>query len=330
MKTIILLIVYLFLISGCHLNKNSNNDTGALDQSFDVVKEETSLTKDTPNDQDLLTFYDETKKVDLAEEIIGQWYAIMGEYGNEVLSFSSDGMLTLTENLGNQQKIYKGTYLVADNKLSFKYNRNDSSVSQGEIDFDICGNILILHDWGGLYCKMGETPDSSNEYSKQLDGYYFGGENYYHFTSNGQLETNGNFYYYAANKDGFVAVIPAGASSGTITGTFKLDLNKNIISIDNINAIGKQFPSLTKITYEEYQNNAGNIQDTYLLLVSADALKLRNNPSLNSEQIGVYFKGYLIASNSPFETVYADGYTWYKVFGSWIADNNGEWVTAIR
>ncbi len=332
MKRITLLILYLFLVIGCTTKEDNTKD---LVSTFDSVGNETIVPEDNYNSRDCLTIVDENKKSDLSKQIIGEWYVLMGEYGNEVLSFSSDGLLTLKENFGNKQEVYKGTYQILDNKLLYEYESGSSTTSEGEINVDICGNILILHDWGGLYCRMGEIPNSSNEYSKKLAGYYFDGQNYYCFTFDGELLVNDVLYYYAANKDGFLAVLPAGASSGSLTGTFSLDLNNNIISIDNISSItyyleGKQFPSLIKISYEEYQNNVVDNGDTHLLLVIADALKIRNSPSLDGEQIGLYFKGCLIKSDLSFVSVWADGYTWYKVFDSWITDKNGEWVLIIK
>ena len=331
MKKILILIVCLLVVNGCSSNDKNKDGIVTNTPSFDNVEIEEPISTETIETENIIVSNDVDKEVDLAKEIVGEWYVIMGEYANEVLSFSNDGALILTETNINQQEVSHGSYQIKDNKLSFSYTRADSSTNKGEISVDICGNVLILSDWGILYCRMGETPNTTNKYTKQLEGYYSDGEYCYHFSSNGELQTSDVFYYYAANKDGFVAVIPAGASSGTISGTFELDQDGNILNINNISRIGERFLSLVNINKDEYINATGDITDNYLLLVTADALKVRKSPSLNGEQTSVYFKGKVISSNEPFETVDADGYTWYKIgINWWVADNNGEWIKQIK
>lgn len=59
-------------------------------------------------------------------------------------------------------------------------------------------------------------------------------------------------------------------------------------------------------------------------IIVADALKIRKEPSITSEQIGLAKKDdFFIGTGN---TIWADGYSWYELKdGGWIADN-GQWV----
>ena len=61
------------------------------------------------------------------------------------------------------------------------------------------------------------------------------------------------------------------------------------------------------------------------LMIYVDAIKIRNEPSTNAEQIGLAKKYDILVGTG--NTIEAEGYTWYELAdGGWIADKNNEWL----
>ena len=65
------------------------------------------------------------------------------------------------------------------------------------------------------------------------------------------------------------------------------------------------------------------------LIVLADAIKIRNSHSKNSDKVGVVKKGDMLSFTG--QTQSANGYTWYEITDNqWIADDNGKWVYLLK
>lgn len=65
------------------------------------------------------------------------------------------------------------------------------------------------------------------------------------------------------------------------------------------------------------------------ICVIADAVKIRENPSIDSKQIGLAKKYDELDGTGNVKN--ADGYTWYELKdGGWIADKNKEWLKVIK
>ena len=61
------------------------------------------------------------------------------------------------------------------------------------------------------------------------------------------------------------------------------------------------------------------------LMIYVDALKIRSEPSINAEQIGLAKQYDILVGTG--NTIEAEGYTWYELAdGGWIADKNNEWL----
>ena len=61
------------------------------------------------------------------------------------------------------------------------------------------------------------------------------------------------------------------------------------------------------------------------LMIYVDAIKIRNEPSTNAEQIGLAKQYDILVGTG--NTIEAEGYTWYELAdGGWIADKNNEWL----
>ena len=127
MKKIFILIICLLIVNGCSSNDKNKDAIVTNTPSFDDTEIEEPISTETTETENIIVSNDVDKEADLAKEIVGEWYVIMGEYANEVLSFSKDGTLTLTETNLNQQEVSHGSYQIKGNKLSFSYTRADSS-----------------------------------------------------------------------------------------------------------------------------------------------------------------------------------------------------------
>lgn len=314
-----MLFLVVFLLAAC--SKENVIEEG------DVLTQDETIKNEENNDEE--SFFEE--ELDISEAIIGEWYVISGEYGNQVISFNKDGTYIEVVDVVEKAETSKGTYEIKNGKLFIH-----SKYGNEEMDVNIYNNVLCLSSLGFLYCRMDELFDPRCKEFNNLEGYYKDDENhYYHFKDNGELIVNGDsMYSYVANKEVFLAVIPSGASTGMIEGTIVQDLNGNknlkryIPQYDE--PYGQIEMSLMEISEEEYCRVVGEENDFHILLVTADALKVRKLPSTKAEKVQLFFRGRLIVEDHHFETIEAEGYKWYKVGYCYIADKDGEWVKVLK
>ena len=315
-----MLFLVVFLLAAC--SKENVIEEG------DVLTQDETIKNEENNDEE--SFFEE-EELDISEAIIGEWYVISGEYGNQVISFNKDGTYIKVVDVVEKAETSKGTYEIKNGKLFIH-----SKYGNEEMDVNIYNNVLCLSSLGFLYCRMDELFDPRCKEFNNLEGYYKDDENhYYHFKDNGELIVNGDsMYSYVANKEVFLAVIPSGASTGMIEGTIVQDLNGNknlkryIPQYDE--PYGQIEMSLMEISEEEYCRVVGEENDFHILLVTADALKVRKLPSTKAEKVQLFFRGRLIVEDHHFETIEAEGYKWYKVGYCYIADKDGEWVKVLK
>lgn len=315
-----MLFLVVFLLAAC--SKENVIEDG------DVLTQDETIKNEENNDEE--SFFEE-EELDISEAIIGEWYVISGEYGNQVISFNKDGTYIEVVDVVEKAETSKGTYEIKNGKLFIH-----SKYGNEEMDVNIYNNVLCLSSLGFLYCRMDELFDPRCKEFNNLEGYYKDDENhYYHFKDNGELIVNGDsMYSYVANKEVFLAVIPSGASTGMIEGTIVQDLNGNknlkryIPQYDE--PYGQIEMSLMEISEEEYCRVVGEENDFHILLVTADALKVRKLPSTKAEKVQLFFRGRLIVEDHHFETIEAEGYKWYKVGYCYIADKDGEWVKVLK
>lgn len=315
-----MLFLVVFLLAAC--SKENVIEDGDVLTQYETIKNEEN------NDEE--SFFEE-EELDISEAIIGEWYVISGEYGNQVISFNKDGTYIEVVDVVEKAETSKGTYEIKNGKLFIH-----SKYGNEEMDVNIYNNVLCLSSLGFLYCRMDELFDPRCKEFNNLEGYYKDDENhYYHFKDNGELIVNGDsMYSYVANKEVFLAVIPSGASTGMIEGTIVQDLNGNknlkryIPQYDE--PYGQIEMSLMEISEEEYCRVVGEENDFHILLVTADALKVRKLPSTKAEKVQLFFRGRLIVEDHHFETIEAEGYKWYKVGYCYIADKDGEWVKVLK
>lgn len=315
-----MLFLVVFLLAAC--SKENVIEEG------DVLTQDETIKNEENNDEE--SFFEE-EELDISEAIIGEWYVISGEYGNQVISFNKDGTYIEVVDVVEKAETSKGTYEIKNGKLFIH-----SKYGNEEMDVNIYNNVLCLSSLGFLYCRMDELFDPRCKEFNNLEGYYKDDENhYYHFKDNGELIVNGDsMYSYVANKEVFLAVIPSGASAGMIEGTIVQDLNGNknlkryIPQYDE--PYGQIEMSLMEISEEEYCRVVGEENDFHILLVTADALKVRKLPSTKAEKVQLFFRGRLIVEDHRFETIEAEGYKWYKVGYCYIADKDGEWVKVLK
>lgn len=315
-----MLFLVVFLLAAC--SKENVIEDG------DVLTQDETIKNEENNDEE--SFFEE-EELDISEAIIGEWYVISGEYGNQVISFNKDGTYIEVVDVVEKAETSKGTYEIKNGKLFIH-----SKYGNEEMDVNIYNNVLCLSSLGLLYCRMDELFDPRCKEFNNLEGYYKDDENhYYHFKDNGELIVNGDsMYSYVANKEVFLAVIPSGASTGMIEGTIVQDLNGNknlkryIPQYDE--PYGQIEMSLMEISEEEYCRVVGEENDFHILLVTADALKVRKLPSTKAEKVQLFFRGRLIVEDHHFETIEAEGYKWYKVGYCYIADKDGEWVKVLK
>lgn len=314
-----MLFLVVFLLAAC--SKENVIEEG------DVLTQDETIKNEENNDEEI--FFEE--ELDISEAIIGEWYVISGEYGNQVISFNKDGTYIEVVDVVEKAETSKGTYEIKNGKLFIH-----SKYGNEEMDVNIYNNVLCLSSLGFLYCRMDELFDPRCKEFNNLEGYYKDDENhYYHFKDNGELIVNGDsMYSYVANKEVFLAVIPSGASTGMIEGTIVQDLNGNknlkryIPQYDE--PYGQIEMSLMEISEEEYCRVVGEENDFHIILVTADALKVRKLPSTKAEKVQLFFRGRLIVEDHHFETIEAEGYKWYKVGYCYIADKDGEWVKVLK
>ena len=315
-----MLFLVVFLLAAC--SKENVIEEG------DVLTQDETIKNEENTDEE--SFFEE-EELDISEAIIGEWYVISGEYGNQVISFNKDGTYIEVVDVVEKAETSKGTYEIKNGKLFIH-----SKYGNEEMDVNIYNNVLCLSSLGFLYCRMDELFDPRCKEFNNLEGYYKDDENhYYHFKDNGELIVNGDsMYSYVANKEVFLAVIPSGASTGMIEGTIVQDLNGNknlkryIPQYDE--PYGQIEMSLMEISEEEYCRVVGEENDFHILLVTADALKVRKLPSTKAEKVQLFFRGCLIVEDHHFETIEAEGYKWYKVGYCYIADKDGEWVKVLK
>lgn len=326
-KTIVRNVFILFLIAfvlvTCSKEEiNVDNNTASSEDNVIVQNEDKAIEGETDLNEE---------ELDLSKEIIGEWYVITGEYANQVISFLEDGTYTEVNDLVDKTETTKGTYKINDGKLII-----NSKYSDDEMDIQIYNNVLSLSSLGFLYCKMGESFDPRCKGFNSLEGYYKDeNNNYYHFKGDGELIVNGEtLYYYVANKNSFIAMIPAGAATGMLEGKIEQDLDGN----NELKVNARQYDEpysiiempLIKIYEGEYNRVVGQEKEFHVLLVTADTLKVRKAPSTSSEKIQLYFRGRLIVQDYPFEIVEAEGYKWYGFGYGYIADKDGEWVKILK
>lgn len=316
-----MLFLVVFLLAAC--SKENVIEDG------DVLTQDETIKNEENNDEE--SFFEE-EELDISEAIIGEWYVISGEYGNQVISFNKDGTYIEVVDVVEKAETSKGTYEIKNGKLFIhpKYGNE-------EMDVNIYNNVLCLSSLGFLYCRMDELFDPRCKEFNNLEGYYKDDENhYYHFKDDGELIVNGEtLYYYVANKNSFIAMIPAGATTGALEGKIEQDLDGDNELKVNVRQYDEPYSiiemPLIKMDEGEYNRVVGQEKEFHVLLVTADALKVRKAPSAGSEKIQLYFRGRLIVENHPFEIVEAEGYKWYGFgYTVYIADKDGEWVKVLK
>lgn len=322
-RNVFILFLVVFVLAACSKDKAVDNNNTSSEDSI-IVQDEEKMTEDKIN------FNEE--EIDLSKAIIGEWYVITGEYSNQVISFLEDGTFIEVDDFVEKTKTTKGTYKVNDGKLIINSKYNDD-----EMDIQIYNNVLSLSSLGFLYCKMGESFDPRCKGFNSLEGYYRDeNNNYYHFKDEGELIVNGEtLYYYVANKNSFIAMIPAGATTGALEGKIEQDLDGDNELKVNTHQYDEPYSiiemPLIKMDEGEYNRVVGQEKEFHVLLVTADVLKVRKAPSTSSEKIQLYFRGRLIVENHPFEIVESEGYKWYGFgYTVYIADKDGEWVKVLK
>ena len=282
-----------------------------------------------------LKFSDGDKIIDNkpANYLVGKWRSM--DYANSTLEFFNDGSFVETSNtdyLPNR----KGTYSLSDNSIFYQVDEG-YNYSQ---NFAYINNVLAWDLFTGtLYYKEGDYPILENEYTRGLAGYYVSDYgDYYYFDANGKLiitsPNNMEFdYYYTANDELYWISMDRGSSDFNYGYRYKI--NNGIIELyETTNTSNTPFTTLSSASKEEFENIRATrsrvlFEKKDSLIVLADAIKIRNSPSKNSDKVGVVKKGDMLSFTG--QTQSSDGYIWYEITDNqWIADDNGKWVYLLK
>ncbi len=282
-----------------------------------------------------LKFSDGDKIIDnkAANYLVGKWRSM--DYVNSTLEIFNDGSFVETSNtdyLPNR----KGTYSLSDNSIFYQVDEG-YNYSQ---NFAYINNVLAWDLFTGtLYYKEGDYPILENEYTRKLAGYYISDYgDYYYFDANGKLiitspnSTEFN-YYYTANDELYWISMDRGSSDFNYGYRYKI--NNGIIALyETTSTSNAPFTTLSSVSKEEFENVRATrsrvlFEKKDSLIILADAIKIRNSPSKNSDKVGVVKKGDMLSFTG--QTQSADGYTWYEIADNqWIADDNGKWVYLLK
>lgn len=282
-----------------------------------------------------LKFSDGDKIIDNkpANYLVGKWRSM--DYANSTLEFFNDGSFVETSNtdyLPNR----KGTYSLSDNSIFYQVDEG-YNYSQ---NFAYINNVLAWDLFARtLYYKEGDYPILENEYTRRLAGYYVSDYgDYYYFDANGKLiitsPNNMEFdYYYTANDELYWISMDRGSSDFNYG--YKYKFNNGIIELyETTSASNAPFTTLRSVPKEEFENVRATrsrvlFEKKDSLIILADAIKIRNSPSKNSDKVGVVKKGDMLSFTG--QTQSSDGYTWYEITDNkWIADDNGKWVYLLK
>lgn len=268
-----------------------------------------------------------------ANQLVGKWRSM--DYANSTLEFFNDGSFVETSSNNDLPK-RKGTYNLSDNSIFYQVDEG-YNYSQ---NFAYINNVLAWDLFTGtLYYKEGDYPILENEYTRNLAGYYVSDYgDYYYFDANGKLiitsPNNMEFdYYYTANNELYWISMERGSSDFNYGYRYKI--NNGIIELfETTSASNTPFTTLRSVSKEEFENVRTTrsrvlFEKKDSLIVLADAIKIRNSPSKNSDKVGVVKKGDMLQFTG--QTKSADGYTWYEITDNqWIADDNGKWVYLLK
>ncbi len=282
-----------------------------------------------------LKFSDGDKIIDNkpANYLVGKWRSM--DYANSTLEFFNDGSFVETSNtdyLPNR----KGTYSLSDNSIFYQVDEG-YNYSQ---NFAYINNVLAWDLFTGtLYYKEGDYPILENEYTRRLAGYYISDYgDYYYFDANGKLiitsPNNMEFdYYYTANEELYWISMDRGSSDFNYGYRYKI--NNGIIELyETTSTNNTPFTTLRAITREEFENVRATrsrvlFEKRDCLIVLADAIKVRTEPSKKADKVGLVKKGDMLQFTG--QTKSADGYTWYEISNNqWIADDNGKWIYLLK
>lgn len=282
-----------------------------------------------------LKFSDGDKIIDNkpANYLVGKWRSM--DYVNSTLEIFNDGSFVETSSINDLPK-RKGTYNLSDNSIFYQVDEG-YNYSQ---NFAYINNVLAWDLFTGtLYYKEGDYPILENEYTRKLAGYYVSDYGDYHyFDANGKLIiTSPNKiefdYYYTANDELYWISMDRGSSDFNYSYRYKI--NNGIIELyETTNTSNTPFTTLSSVSKEEFENIRTTrsrvlFEKKDSLIVLADAIKIRNSPSKNSDKVGVVKKGDMLSFTG--KTQSADGYIWYEITDNqWIADDNSKWVYLLK
>lgn len=282
-----------------------------------------------------LKFSDGDKIIDNkpANYLVGKWRSM--DYLNSTLEFFNDGSFVETSSNTDLPK-RKGTYNLSDNSIFYQVDEG-YNYSQ---NFAYINNVLAWDLFTGtLYYKEGDYPILENEYTRNLAGYYVSDYgDYYYFDANGKLiitsPNNIEFdYYYTANNELYWISMERGSSD--FNSGYKYKINNGIIELyETNNNSDTPFTTLRSVSKEEFENVRTTRSRVLLekkdsLIILADAIKVRTDPSKKADKVGLVKKGDMLQFTG--QTKSADGYTWYEISNNqWIADDNGKWVYLLK
>lgn len=268
-----------------------------------------------------------------ANHLVGKWRSM--DYVNSTLEIFNGGSFVETSSNNDLPK-HKGTYNLSDNSIFYQVDEG-YNYSQ---NFAYINNVLAWDLFTGtLYYKEGDYPILENEYTRRLAGYYVSDYgDYYYFDANGKLiitspNNMGFDYYYTANDELYWIDMERGSSDFNYGYRYKIK-NGIIELYETASNNNTPFTTLRSVSKEEFENIRATrfrvlFEKKDSLIVLADAIKIRNSPSKNSDKVGVVKKGDMLSFTG--QTQSADGYTWYELADSqWIADDNGKWVYLLK
>ena len=265
--------------------------------------------------------------------LVGKWRSM--DDVNSTLEIFNDGSFVETSSSDCLPKT-KGTYNLSNNSILYQVDEG-YNYSQ---NFAYINNVLAWNLFTGtLYYKEGDYPILENEYTKNLTGYYVSDYgDYYYFDANGKLiivtPNSMEFdYYYTANEELYWISMDRGSSDFNYG--YKYKINNGIIELyETTNNSDTPFTTLRSVSKEEFENVRATksrvlFEKRDCLIVLADAIKVRTEPSKKADKIDLVKKGDMLQFTG--QTKSADGYTWYEISNNqWIADNNGKWIYLLK
>lgn len=325
---------------------NINNDSLTLNgtsysrtQIFnnpDVTESKNTNNNTLNNSKKTNITYDSSGSVSL----IGEWISV-DLSGTAKYIFYEDGTFYRTWPLMNQD--YGGTYTYDDEKITLYLDSGVTQVRRYTIDT----NLMRL-DNDSTYIQGTDFPGLKNSYTKALEGYYidtYG--NYYYFDgelnvdigSNGYLYGNSTLMYHATENELWIFSSLRNYLEEFFFGDYYFDGDNIVIYKGCFNYGYTEYTgcgdnsilnTLTPIDKTEFDKNAviNNLGNRYFFQVLADSIKIREEPSLKSSRVDRVTKGEIVTYYKD-DTTIAEGYTWYRTYDGWIADN-GEWIRILN